>query len=119
MGNLIKLLAVTLFIGAILFPISAFASSYSGARIAGEAAAPVRGWTISNVNYQLSNETSLLQSVTFDLDGPAKHVSVKLDPNSTQFYTCGNISGYHWQCNFPAGVQVSSMNEFRVVAVGN
>ncbi len=33
----------------------------------------------------------------------------------------GSVAGgaNHWQCNFQAGVQVSSMDEFRVIAVGN
>ena len=118
MRNLIKLLAFTLFLGAILFPISAFAASNAGAKLTGEGAVPISGWEISNVNYQLT-DTALVYSVTFDLDAPAAQVMVKLNSSSTEFTACSNVGGLHWSCNFAAGVKPSDMNEFRVIAVGN
>ncbi len=119
MRNLIKLFAFLLFIGTVFFPISAFASSQSGAGISGEGAVPISGWAVSNVDYQVSNDTALVTNVTFDLDGVADHVSVRLNSASAQFTACTNIGAYHWQCTFPAGIKISSMNEFRVIAVGN
>jgi hypothetical protein len=119
MRNLIKLFAFVLFLGAILFPMSAFASSNTGAEISGEGAAPISGWTVSNIGYQLMDNSSLVNSVTFDLDAPATNVSVKLSSQTDAFTACANIAAYHWQCNFQAGVQVSGMDEFRVIAVGN
>lgn len=118
MQSPIKLLAFTLFLGAILFPVAAFASSISSPAITGESAVPISGWVISNVNYQLS-DTAVVSSVAFDLDAPAKQVMVKLNSNSTEFTACKNVSGYRWQCNSHAGIAVSSMDEFRVIAVGN
>lgn len=119
MRNLIKLFGFILFLGAIVFPVSAFASSNSGAGISGEGASPISGWTVSNISYQIADNSSLVNGVTFDLDAPAKNVSVKLNSQVNQFTSCTNISMYHWQCSFGEGVQVSSMDEFRVIAVGN
>ena len=118
MQRLVRLFAFALFLGAFLFPISAFASSNSGPEMTGEGAVPISGWVVSNVNYQLSDMAGV-RSVTFDLDAPAKKVLVKLTSNSTEFTACTNIGGYHWQCNFAASTTISSMDEFRVIAVGN
>lgn len=119
MKNLVRLFAFALFLGLVIFPISAFASSRSGPDLAGEAAVPISGWAISNLDYHMSTNPSLVESVTFDLDAPAEHVSVKLNSASQEFTACTNTGAYHWQCNFRAGVEISSMNEFRVIAVGD
>lgn len=115
----IKLFAFSLLLGIIVFPISAFAASNAGPNVAGEAAVPISGWAIANLDYQTADDPSLVTSVTFDLDAPADKVSVKLESQATEFAACTNVGGYHWQCNFQAGVKVSSMDEFRVIAVGN
>lgn len=119
MKSLVKLFAFALFLGIVVFTMSAFASSTSGPNIAGEAALPISGWVISNLDYQMSDDPSLVKSVTFDLDASAKQVSAKMVSNSTEFTACTNVGAYHWQCDFPAGVEVSSMDEFRVIAVGD
>lgn len=119
MSNLIKLFALFLFLGAIIFPISAFASSHSGMGISGEGAAPISGWTVSNISYQVADSSALVNSVTFDLDAPARNVSVKLNSQANTFTPCTNTGAYHWQCSFQIGVQVSDMDEFRIIAVGN
>lgn len=118
MRNLFTLFAFVLFLGAILFPVSAFASSDSGVEISGEGAAQISGWTISNIHYELSADPSFVSSVTFDLDAPAGRVAVKLISSDTEFSNCANPGGYHWVCGIQ-GVKVSSMNEFRVIAVGD
>jgi hypothetical protein len=74
---------------------------------------------ISNLEYHMSDDPSLVKSVTFDLDAPAEQVSAKLVSSSTEFSACTNVGAYRWQCNFHAGVEVSSMDEFRVIAVGD
>jgi hypothetical protein len=117
--SLLKLFAFALFVGVVMFTMSAFASSNSGPNLAGAAAVPIGGWAISNLDYQMSDDPSLVRSVTFDLDAPAQQVSAKLVSNSTEFTACTNVGAYHWQCNFHVGVEVSSMDEFRVIAVGN
>jgi len=118
MRNLIKLFAFLLFLGAILFPVTAFASSSSGAEISGEGAAAISGWTISNIHYELSDDPSFVNDVAFDLDAPAARVSVKLISSETEFYQCTNPGAHHWVCRVQ-GVKVSSMDEFRVIAVGD
>lgn len=119
MSYLIKLFAFLLFLGAVLFPISAFASSNTGVGISGEGAAPISGWTVSNISYQMASNSALVNGVTFDLDARAKDVSVRLNSQSNAFTACANVGANRWQCNFQTGVQISSMDEFRVIAVGN
>ena len=119
MKSLVKLFAFALFLGIVVFTMSAFASSNSGPNLAGEAAMPISGWVISNLDYQYSDNPSIINSVTFDLDAPAEQVAAKLVSSSTEFAACTNVGGYHWQCNFHAGVEISSMDEIRVIAVGD
>jgi hypothetical protein len=119
MKRLVKLFAFTLILGTAFFPIYAFASSNMEAGAHGEAAAPINGWVISNVKYQLAQDPTMVQSVTLDLDEHADNVSVKLDSNSNEFTACTNTNATHWQCTFAPGVKLSSMDEFRVIAVGH
>ena len=102
-----------------VFAMYAFASSTSGAGTAGEAIAPIQGWSIYNLDYQFSDDPTIVESVTFDLNAPANRVTVSLNSASTATAVCDNSSGYHWQCIFHAGVSVSSMDEIRVIAVDN
>lgn len=118
MRNLITLFAFVLFLGAILFPVSAFASSNSGAEISGEGAAQISGWTVSNIQYELSADSSYATGVAFNLDAPAGRVAVKLISSETEFSNCTNPGGYHWECRIQ-GLKLSSMDEFRVIAVGD
>jgi hypothetical protein len=97
----------------------AFASSSSGANVSGEGAGTISGWTTSNVHYQLSEDPALVKSVSFDLDAPAGRVSVKLSSKSTAYTSCTSVTAYHWQCDFPSGVSLASIDELRVIATGN
>ena len=119
MGSLFKLFAVVIFAGATIFPVYAFASSASERKASGEGMGTISGWSASNVHYQLSSDPSLVKSVSFDLDAPAGKVSVRLDSKSAVYANCTNLNAYHWQCDFPSGVQISSMDEFRLIAAGN
>ena len=119
MKSLIKLFTFIIFIGTVIFPVYAFASSNSEIKASGEGTGAISGWTTSNINYQLSSDPSLVKSVSFDLDGPASTVSVKLSSNSTAYANCTNVNVYHWQCDFTGGVSLSSIDEFHVIAVGN
>ena len=118
MRNLIALIALLLFLGAILFPVSAFAASRSGTESSGEGAAQISGWNVSNVHYQLSDDPSFVNGVAFDLDAPAGRVAVKLIAGATTYYPCTNPATYHWECSVQ-GVKLSSMDELRVIAVGD
>jgi hypothetical protein len=119
MKSLIKLFVFVVFFSSIATSVFAFASSRSGPHLSGEGVAEIHGWVISNVSYELAEEPIYIDSVGFDLNAAANRVSVKIDSRSTAFTSCLNTNGYHWQCAFPAGTRVSSMDEFRVVAVGN
>jgi hypothetical protein len=119
MRFLIKFVTFVLFMGALVFPIYAFASTNASMGASGEGAASISGWAVSNINYSLSQETAFVTSVAFDLDAPAKNVSIKLVSSASEFATCWNVGNYHWQCDLQSGIQVASMDEFRVIAVGN
>jgi hypothetical protein len=119
MKSPIKLFALIVFAGVAIFPVYAFASSSSGANVSGEGAGTISGWATSNVHYQSSNDPSRVGSVSFDLDAPASTVSVKLSSTSTAYASCTNLNAYRWQCEFPSGVSIASMDEFRMIAVGN
>ncbi len=119
MKTVIKLFTFVILIGAVLFPIYAFASSQSEAKVSGEGAGTISGWTTSNIHYQLSDDPAFVKSVGFDLDAPAGTVSVKLSSQSTVYANCTNLNAYHWQCDFPSGVSLTSLDELRVIAAGN
>lgn len=119
MRSVIKLFTFIVLIGIGLFPIYAFASSDSGVKASGEGTGLISGWTTFNVDYQLANDPAFVNSVSFDLDAPAGTVSVKLSSRSTVYTNCINVNAYHWQCDFPSGVSIASMDELRVIAVGN
>ena len=119
MKSLLKIYAICIVMGIVIFSIYAFASSNSGPEASGEGTGTISGWVISNTNYQLSNDPSLIQGVNFDLNAAASAVSVKLESRDTIFTACTNSYEYHWQCDFPSGVSISSMDELRVIAVGD
>ncbi len=119
MKNLIRLFAFIAFLGLVMFPTYAFASSNSGPKSSGEGAGEISGWTVSEIKYQLSSDPSLVSGVRFDLDKAAGTVSVKLNSGSTAYTSCVNINGNHWQCDFPADVRLTTMDEFRLIAVDN
>lgn len=119
MKNLIKLFTMAFLVAAAISPIYAFAFSDPATEASGEGASTISGWTISNVQYQLANGSANIQGVRFDLDAPAEAVSVKLSSKSALYTSCTHVTGYQWQCDFPAGVSVSSMDELHVIAVGD
>ena len=119
MRNLIRFLTLVIVVGSTAFSIYAFASSQPGLGTSGEGAASISGWAVSNIQYDVSDHAALVQSVSFDLDSPAKHVSVKLNSSEQVFSVCANLGAYHWQCDFQTGVQLTDMDEFRLIAVGN
>jgi hypothetical protein len=119
MKNLIRLFAFIAFLGLVIFPTYAFASSSSGPKSSGEGVGAISGWTVSDIKYQLSRDPSLVSNVSFNLDKAAGTVSVKLNSGSATYTSCAHTHGFHWQCDFPAGVQLTTMDEFRVIALGN
>ncbi|MBK9928017.1 MAG: hypothetical protein IPP66_22325 [Anaerolineales bacterium] len=105
-------------IGIIIFPVYAFASTDSGPQASGEGIGTISGWVVSNVEYQSSNDPSLVGGVSFDLDKAAGNVSAKISSTS-QYANCSNVYEYHWRCDFPAGISIASMDKLHVIATGN
>lgn len=118
MTSLLRIFVVGIVSSTVGFATYAYASSNSGTQVAGEAAVPISGWDMSNLSYQLSDDPRLVQAITFDLNTSADNVSARLDSTGS-FTNCINTAGFHWECSFPGGVQVSRINEIRVVAIGN
>ena len=115
----VKLFTLVLFVGTVMFPVYAFASSSLEGKASGEGASTISGWEVSNVRYQLSSDPSLVKGVSFDLDAPASSASVKLISMSSNYISCTNVNSKHLQCDFSSGVSISNMDELRVIAVGN
>jgi len=119
MKSLFKLYVTCIVIGIVAFPVYAFASSNSGPAASGEGASTISGWVVSNLSYQLANDPSFVSGVSFDLDGTAGTVSVKLNSSGASYTACTNTYEYHWQCDLSSGMRLSDMSEFRVIAAGN
>ena len=100
----------------VIYPIRAFASSNTGAPAGGEGVGAISGWNVSNISYQPSSDPSKISAVEFDLDSAARTVFVSLASGDATFYACANTYAYHWQCDIAGGMNVSSMDEARVVA---
>ena len=108
-----------LLIAILSFTVHAFASSETNpAGHGGEGANTISGWVVSNVQYRLSENPSTVSSIEFNLDKPASVVKASVNPTNAGFFECQNSSGNHWACNINPSVEISLMNELRVVAVG-
>jgi hypothetical protein len=116
MGNLFRFFLFGMLAVIVIVPIHAFASSSTGAPAGGEGAGIISGWDVSNISYQSSSDPSRVTSVEFDLNSPAQNVSVKLVSGDSTYFQCANIYAYHWQCDLAGGMEISSMDEVRVVA---
>jgi hypothetical protein len=116
MGSLFRFALLGILAGIIMFPIQALASSRTGVPMGGEGASLISGWEISNIEYQPSTDPSRIIGVSFDLNGPAKVVSVKLVSADTAYFQCVNRQLYRWQCDLAAGINISRVDELRVVA---
>lgn len=116
MSSLFRFLLLGIVAGIIVFPIHAFASSATGLPVGGEGAGIISGWEISNIMYQPSSDPSRIVAVSFDLNGPAKTASVKLVSTDTAYFRCANHQSYRWQCDLAAGIDLSRVDELRVVA---
>jgi hypothetical protein len=120
MRKFIRLKIIALFFVIAFYSVYAFAASKTNERQAGgEGASPISGWTVSNVHYQLGQDSSTIAAVEFDLDSSAARVQVSLNSSSAVFYSCENISGTHWLCNIHSQVSIASAHEFRVIATRN
>ncbi len=116
MGNLFRFFLFGILAGIVILPIHAFASSNTGTPAGGEGAGIISGWDVSNISYEPSSDPTRVVRVEFDLNGPARNVSGKLVSGDSTYYQCANTGAYHWQCDLAGGVEISSMDEVRVIA---
>ncbi|MFM8367920.1 MAG: hypothetical protein ACKOBD_04090 [Chloroflexota bacterium] len=99
----------------------AFAASNTvPATKAGEGSGTVTGYTITSVVYNLNaTDPSTLDSVAFDLGAAAATGKVKAQlVASGTWYACTLDTGTVWECT-TTGLDVSTINQLRVVAASN
>jgi hypothetical protein len=97
----------------------AFASSNTGSSDSvGYGAGSISGYVVTNVSYELGNNSSNISSTSFTLSAPAVKVQIKLSHAQTNWYNCINVSGNDWTCDSNSH-SLSSANELQVTALGN
>ena len=118
MFRLFRFQAIILFTAVIILAVYGFASSETNIPSSGEGAHTISGWTVSNVQYHLVDNTANIASVDFDLDGLAGEVRVGFGSLNNVSYDCANTSQYHWDCDIHPQIEISELNELQVVALG-
>lgn len=93
----------------------AYASSTIPTR-QGEGASSVSGYVVTNVKYHPGIDPSKIDIVEFNLDEPAMVVKIKLVSTDPAFHPCINASAKLWRCELNPAVDISSMDELRVIA---
>jgi len=119
MTRMIKpLLFLTVILFVAVYSVSAQGSSDTReAPLRGEGAALISGYTITNLQFQLAQDSGLLDGVAFDLDAPADQVQVSFDPLSGQKFSCRNEAGTHWVCELDQ-VQLREVEGIQISASG-
>ncbi len=85
---------------------------------AGDGTGAITGYTVSNIAYQLDSlNPANIESVSFDLNGPAGTVKAKLVAASGTFTDCTNTGGNSWSCNVEPDPTVLSVDQLRVIAI--
>jgi hypothetical protein len=85
---------------------------------AGDGSGTVSGYTVTDVVYTLnSSNPGTLDSVAFDLNAAAVQVKAQLVASGS-WYDCTLDTGTVWSCD-TTGLNVSTINQLRVVATSN
>jgi len=101
-----------------VYSVSAQASSgVQGYPTRGEGAGSISGYAVSGLHYQLAQDPTLIGSVEFDLDAPARQVVVGFDPTPGRSFSCWNEAGYHWVCELDQ-IHLREVEGIRVSASG-
>ncbi len=117
MYRLVRIQLIVLMASVFFYATYAFASSNSNFQPGGEGVNMISGWAVSNVNYHLTEDSSKIAAVEFDLDNPASIVQASINSSSNVYFNCTNTNGTHWLCD--AGQEsVSNADELRVIASG-
>jgi hypothetical protein len=97
----------------------AFASSNTGdSDLAGYGAESINGYVVSDVSYELGNDSPKITSVSFTLNAPAAKVQIKLSDVQTNWFGCLNVSGNNWTCDANNSA-LSSASKLQVAAISN
>jgi hypothetical protein len=76
----------------------------------------ISGWAVSNVQYRLQEGADAKNIVEFDLDGPAKSVTVSVSTANPVFFDCFNAGGAHWYCVIGSEVGIADFDQLNVIA---
>ena len=115
MYKISRIVLLWFFVAIIACAIYAYASSTIPIR-RGEGASQISGYVVTDVKYHLASDPSKIDVVEFNLAGPAMVVKVKLVSIDLIFHSCINASANHWRCDLNPAVNISSMDELRVIA---
>jgi hypothetical protein len=113
-SRLLVVIAVVLILATAVY---AFAASNTvPTTLAGEGAATISGYTVTNVAYNLNSTTPRnIDSVTFTLSAAATTVNMGLV--SGTFYTCGVVTDNDWTCSTTSPqATVSAANNLDIIA---
>ncbi len=118
MSRLFKFIIAWCFVAAVSGVTYALASGNTNpVSQAGDGAARISGWIVSDIQYRLGSDASKIESVSFSLDHPAGTVRVKLAAADSQYFACTDVGGNRWACDIVPGLDVSRADELRVVAI--
>jgi hypothetical protein len=82
----------------------------------GSGTGAISGFAVSNVHYELGSiNPTAYDAVSFDLDGTAGDVRVKVLSAATTFSTCSVTTGTSWTC--PITNTVAESDSLTVIAV--
>ena len=89
------------------------ASEWTGAERRGQGQSTISGYTVSAVSYHLSDD-ALVRAVSFELDGPAKVVTARLNGEPARCFAGG---AWRWTCELePPGLPVAQLESLAVLA---
>lgn len=84
---------------------------------AGSGNGTISGYTVSNVQYQLSATVpSDIDSATFTLSANATTVRAKLVSGSSTYTTCSIANGVDVTCDFSPDIDITTANQLAVIA---
>ena len=114
-----KALGVILVVGLVAAGTYAFtATNTVAASKAGDGAAAITGYNVTNVTYtQNPVDPTLLATYTFTLDAAASSVDAKVVSGQLTYDNCVGGLLNSWTCTPPAGTTVQSLDNLRVIAV--
>ena len=116
----LRVLAIIAVIAIMATAAYGFAASNTftdGAGYAGDGSGTVSGFTITNVQWTLAADPSILASVSFQTDNNAGTVKASLNDGGSWSSCTQTTNAKHWSCAFSGSPSVASTADLRVVAV--